>query len=290
LIAVLISAFLHYPEMNLLIAIIFLYSIPNIRSHGLAFSESDILNIVKNLEETIESQGKRIRLLEENCNNKEYGFAARMDTKSKESEECPCDEIKTDIEFLMIENNRQQEEIERHDTRLDTVENDVADHTIRLNTVENDLNTVENDVADHDTRLDTIENPVWFDAYRTNYFSTTNEWKTLTYTDARRATSYPNAMDINTGVFTAPETGTYQFIIQAAKQNAGGQYGNVMIVHEGTSISYIFDSDTSHSATITGTAIIPMELGQRVWVETQYDLYSSSSVWIHFTGVLLTPK
>ena len=53
--------------MNSLIAIIFLYSIPNIRSHGLAFSEPDILNIVKNLEETIESQEKRIRLLEENC-------------------------------------------------------------------------------------------------------------------------------------------------------------------------------------------------------------------------------
>ena len=102
-----------------------------------------------------------------------------MDTKSR-NEDCPCDEIKTDIEFLMIENNRQQEEIERHDTRLDTVENDVAAHTIRFNTVENDItalttrlntvenhmNTVENDVADHDTRLDTIENPVWFDAYR----------------------------------------------------------------------------------------------------------------------------
>ena len=51
---------------------------------------------------------------------------------------------------------------------------------------------------------------------RTDSFSA-NGWKTLTYTDARRATSYPNAMDINTGVFTAPETGTYQFIIQVAK-------------------------------------------------------------------------
>ena len=53
-----------------------------------------------------------------------------MDTKSR-NEECPCDEIQADIEFLKIENDRQQEEIERHDTRLDTV-----------------------------------ENPVWFDAYR----------------------------------------------------------------------------------------------------------------------------
>ena len=60
MIAVLNSAFVHYSEMNSLIAIIFLYSIPNIRSHGLAFSEPDILNIVKNLEE-------RIRLLEDNC-------------------------------------------------------------------------------------------------------------------------------------------------------------------------------------------------------------------------------
>ena len=61
--------------MNLLTAIIFLYSIPTIKgSHGLLFSESDILNVVKTLEDKIESQekrielqGKRIRLLEENC-------------------------------------------------------------------------------------------------------------------------------------------------------------------------------------------------------------------------------
>ena len=87
-------------------------------------------------------------------NDKEYGVL----TKSRD-EECPCDEIQTDIRLLITENNRQQGEIQRHDTRLDIVENDVAAHTIRLN-------TVENDVVDHDTRLDTIENPVWFDAYR----------------------------------------------------------------------------------------------------------------------------
>ena len=54
--------------MNVLPAIIFLYSIPTIKeSHGLVFSESDILNVVKTLEDKIESQEKRIRLLEENC-------------------------------------------------------------------------------------------------------------------------------------------------------------------------------------------------------------------------------
>ena len=61
--------------MNLLTVIIFLYSISTIKeSHGLVFSESDILNVVKTLEDKIESQEnrivlqeKRIRLLEENC-------------------------------------------------------------------------------------------------------------------------------------------------------------------------------------------------------------------------------
>ena len=68
--------------MNLLSVIIFLYSIPNIKGkHELVFSEPDILNIVKTLEEKIESQEKRMelqgkmfesqekrmRLLEENC-------------------------------------------------------------------------------------------------------------------------------------------------------------------------------------------------------------------------------
>jgi len=318
LIAVLNSAFVHYSEMNLLTAIIFLYSIPTIKgSHGLLFSESDILNVVKTLEDKIESQekrielqGKRIRLLEENCNNKEYGVL----TKSRD-ENCPCDEIQTDIRLLMIENNRRQGEIQRHDTRLDIVEKDVAAHTIRLNTVENDLNaaendvaahtirlntvendvaahnirlnTVENDVAAHDTHLDTIENPVWFDAYRTSRFDASG-WKTLTYTNARKASSYPNAMDIDTGVFTAPETGTYQFIIQVVKDFYVDGY--VKIVHEGTSISWIYDNDNSNTATITGTAIIPMEVGQRVWVETYNDLRSIPDVMIHFTGVLLTPK
>ena len=49
--------------MNLLSVIIFLYSITNIKGkHGLVFSESDILNIVKTLEDKIESQGKKIEL------------------------------------------------------------------------------------------------------------------------------------------------------------------------------------------------------------------------------------
>ena len=52
--------------------------------------------------------------------------------------------------------------------------------------------------------------------YRNSNFDTSN-WKTIRYTDARRSSSFPNAMNKYTGVFTAPLTGNYQFILQAHK-------------------------------------------------------------------------
>ena len=36
----------------------------------------------------------------------------------------------------------------------------------------------------------------------------------ITYSEIREASSYSGAMDVGTGVFTAPLAGTYQFIIQ----------------------------------------------------------------------------
>jgi hypothetical protein len=58
-----------------------------------------------------------------------------------------------------------------------------------------------------------------FDASRTSNFSgswSSNTWTTITYQNVRES-SNSGAMDIGTGIFTAPLAGTYQFIIQAAK-------------------------------------------------------------------------
>ena len=41
-------------------------------------------------------------------------------------------------------------------------------------------------------------------------------------------------------------------------------YGYLRIVHDGTVITTIFDSEFSKYATMTGTAIIQMEAGQQV--------------------------
>ena len=59
-----------------------------------------------------------------------------------------------------------------------------------------------------------------FDASRTSNMETGTgaaSWTIITYTDVRKSSSYSGAMDVGTGVFTAPLAGTYQFIIQAYK-------------------------------------------------------------------------
>jgi len=95
-------------------------------------------------------------------------------------------------------------------------------------------------------------------------------------------------MDKGTGVFTAPLAGTYQFFIQVWKTS--DTEGRVKIVVDGTTVSWIGDFEEPKGATITGTAIIEMQLGQKVWAETKYRLFSDSDRMIHFTGVLITPK
>ena len=45
---------------------------------------------------------------------------------------------------------------------------------------------------------------------------------------------------------------------------AGGVFGDVRILKEGTTVSYSGDNDVSHSATIIGNAIVDMQPGQNV--------------------------
>merc|ERR1712129_526941 len=110
-------------------------------------------------------------------------------------------------------------------------------------------------------------------------------YKTITYTNARRSSNYPNAMSTSTGVFTAPLAGTYQFIIQVRRWSGLSCYVEMKL--EGNTVSYIEDNNKPNALTITGTAIIDMQPGQKAWAETYNKLYSTSSdPMIHFTGVL----
>jgi len=128
---------------------------------------------------------------------------------------------------------------------------------------------------------------VWFDAYSIPNVEASGNYAIITYSNIREASSYSGAMDIGTGVFTAPLAGTYQFIIQAMK--APGVKADVKILMEGAEVSFI-DDDTLDQSTITGTAIVDMQPGQKVWAETLYKLISGGWAHIHFTGVLITAE
>jgi hypothetical protein len=182
------------------------------------------------------------------------------------------------------------------DQIIQMIDNQGANLTAQINTLEtNDRShatNINNLQVAHGSRLLDLETrgsgSVWFDAVRETIFEASGNYKTITYENVRQSTNY-QAMDKDTGVFTAPLAGTYQFFIQAEKYD--NVLGAVKIVVDGTTVSYIVDVDKSNEATITGTAIIDMQPGQKAWAETYRKLYSySDDPAIHFTGVLITPK
>jgi len=128
---------------------------------------------------------------------------------------------------------------------------------------------------------------IWFDAIRESNVDASSTWTKITYTNVRQSTNY-QAMNKGTGVFTAPLAGTYQFFIQVWKWSSVD--GNVKIVLDGTTVSRIYDGDDSHYTTLTGTAIIEMQPGQKAWAETYNKLEGYSDGRTHFSGVLITPK
>jgi len=147
------------------------------------------------------------------------------------------------------------------------------------------LQKLQNLFADVQTLETMGSGSVWFDAVRTSNFEASS-FTTITYTNVTESSN--SGLDIGTGMFTAPMAGTYQFIIQVTK--FADVRGDVRIQLDGTTVSYILDRDTPNRATITGTAIIEMQPGQKAWADTNFKLFSSSDGEIQFTGVLITPK
>merc|ERR1719491_1420363 len=123
--------------------------------------------------------------------------------------------------------------------------------------MKNDLgiNTLSTQMVAHGSRLLDLETrgsgSVWFDAWRISNVEASS-WTKITYSNVRESNA--GAMDVGTGVFTAPLAGTYQFIIQAYKYS--GVDGRVKIVVDGTridgtTVSDITDRDTPNEATLT---------------------------------------
>jgi len=179
----------------------------------------------------------------------------------------------------------------KNDLGINTLSTQMATYGQGINGLTSLIRTNSQTIKGQENRLKKVElkNSVWFDAVRKSSFDASGSWKVITYNAVRRSSSYSYAMSTSTGKFTAPLAGTYQFFLQAYKYP--GVDGEVRIRLDGTTVSYISDRDEPNAATITGTAIIELQPGQKVWAETFEKLISSSSSpRIHFTGVLITPK
>jgi len=167
-----------------------------------------------------------------------------------------------------------------------------------INDLTSMITTNSQTIQGQENRLKKAEITLWFDAFRESSFDASGNYKTITYEYVSQSTNY-QAMDKDTGVFTAPLAGTYQFFIQATKN--GGGTGDMKIrvcnlvadnttVDDGTTVSYVNNNDKPNQGTMTGTAIVELQPGQKVWAETGNTILSNSDRYIHFTGVLITPK
>jgi len=169
---------------------------------------------------------------------------------------------------------------------------DIDENAVEIVNNAVNIGDVENDVVSQGSRLLDLETmgsgSVWFDAIRDSNFYAAGSYGTITYSSIREASSYLGALNTGTGIFTAPLAGTYQFLLQVYK--ASGVPGQVSILLDGQTISYIQDRlDLANSATITGTAIVKLQPGQKVWAESAYNLWAADGR-NHFTGVLITPE
>jgi len=139
-------------------------------------------------------------------------------------------------------------------------------------------------------KVDKLEstNDVWFDAFRNSPILASGSFVNVTYDELRESTPlYPYNMDIYTGIFSAPYSGVFEFMFQGFKNNAGdGDIAIMQLTKNGESVSY--SRGLATEVNLFGTAILDLVVGDQVWVETAFNLYSTNTqAAIRFTGKML---
>lgn len=140
-------------------------------------------------------------------------------------------------------------------------------------------------ISELQDKFDRLEktNDIWFDAFRNSTVSASGSFVTITYDELR---GDDNAMNITSGIFTAPYAGVFEFMFQGFKNNAGD--GNICIMRltkNGEGVSY--GRGLATEVNVFGTAILKLFVGDEVTVETAFNLFASHRLAIHFTGKML---
>lgn len=134
-------------------------------------------------------------------------------------------------------------------------------------------------------KVDKLEstNDIFFDAFRITSISASGSFVKVTYDGLRGVEN----MDIDTGIFTAPYSGVFEFMFQGFKNNDGdGDIAIMQLTKNGVAMSY--SQGLAAEVNLFGTAILNLVVGDKVWVETAFNLFSTSTqAAIRFTGKML---
>lgn len=141
-----------------------------------------------------------------------------------------------------------------------------------------------------------------FDAYRTSNFTANESYIPLTYNAIRQSKATKGSLKKSTGIFSAPIEGAYQFSMMALPVLIGddsrAERCYLQMLHNGVIVSKAFNENPDFEnpdvdylrATVTGNAILYLQVGDQVWVETYLSLFANvDNPMIHFIGSLLHP-
>jgi len=101
---------------------------------------------------------------------------------------------------------------------------------------------------------------VYFDAYRNEEYKSEGN---LTYNGCN--VNEGDAMNITTGIFTAPRKGIYQLTFHA--NTVKGKDSLILIRHNGSTLAGAFDTDNYKHNTLAQMVLVDLEVGDQVWIE-----------------------
>jgi len=240
---------------------------------------------VSDVEEVSEDNKETIGLL---------GVEDSGDDEEPKGKNVTAQRTANDVRLELLENKLEslQSNVESLQSNMESLQSNVESLQSNEESLQSNMESLQSNMErveqNHGQRIEDLENGLWFDAYRITDFSANRRWTPITYEGVRTNT---NVLDVyqlkSSGEFRAPIAGAYQFTLQVAKKPSTRSAGICLRKNQDI-ISIAGTSDSSNSDSLSTTAMVELKVGDIVKADTLHNIYSYSSQYIHFTGLLLS--